>query len=135
MAERFEDLRAWQTARELTNRVYAVPKRGLFSDDWALRDQIRRASISVMSNIADGFERRTKARFVDVLGRAKASAGEIRCQLLVAIDQEYLTTEEFDHASDLADKVSRQLHNLIQYLAESAGAGQVRELPAEYVAR
>jgi four helix bundle protein len=82
MAERFEDLRVWQTARELTNRIYAVTNRDPFSDDWALRDQIRRAAISVVSNIAEGFESRTREQFIDFLGRAKASAGEIRANSL-----------------------------------------------------
>jgi four helix bundle protein len=135
MAERFEDLRAWQTARTLTNEVYAVSKRGPFENDWALKDQIRRAAISVMSNIAEGFESRTRARFVDFLGRAKASAGEVRSQLVIAYDQDYLSADEGDRISDLAGKVSRQLHNLIQYLQEDAGADHVRELPAEYVLR
>lgn len=135
MAERFEDLRAWKTARTLTNEVYTVTKRDPFENDWALKDQIRRAAISVMSNVAEGFESRTRARFIDFLGRAKASAGEVRSQLVVAWDQDYLGTEECNRLSDLADKVSRQLYNLIQYLEEGEGADQVRELPAEYVSR
>ena len=135
MAERFEDLRAWKTARTLTNEVYTVTKRDPFENDWALKDQIRRAAISVMSNVAEGFESRTRARFIDFLGRAKASAGEVRFQLVVAWDQDYLGTEECNRLSDLADKVSRQLYNLIQYLEEGEGADQVRELPAEYVSR
>ena len=81
MAERFEDLRAWQTARALTNRVYALTTRDDFESDWALKDQIRRAVISVMSNISEGFESRTRPQFIDFLGTAKASAGEVRSQL------------------------------------------------------
>lgn len=135
MAERFEDLRAWKTSRTLTNEVYAVTKRDPFQKDWALKDQIRRASISVMSNISEGFESRTRARFIDFLGRAKASAGEVRSQLVIAYDQEYLSADECNRLSDLADKVSRQLYNLIQYLEEGTGADRVRELPAEYEVR
>ena len=135
MAERFEDLRAWQTARALTNRVYALTARDDFGSDWALKDQIRRAVISVMSNISEGFESRTRPQFIDFLGTAKASAGEVRSQLYVAHYQGYLDDSEFETVSDLADKASRQLYHLIQYLEQSDGSNRVRELPAEYVAR
>ena len=134
MAERFEDLRAWQTARELTNRIYAITKRDPFKNDWALKDQIRRSSISVMSNIAEGFEARTQAQFIDFLGTAKASAGEVRSQLYIAYDQDYLGEEEFESLFDLADKASRQLHRLIRHLEQDGGMGHVHELPAKYVA-
>ena len=135
MAERFEDLRAWQTARALTNRVYALTTRDDFESDWALKDQIRRAVISVMSNISEGFESRTRPQFIDFLGTAKASAGEVRSQLYVAHDQGYLDDSEFETVSDLADKASRQLYHLIQHLEQSDGSNRVCELPAEYVAR
>ncbi len=134
MAERFEDLRAWQTARSLTNEVYALTKRKSFADDWALKDQIRRAAISVMSNISEGFESRTRPRFIDFLGRAKASAGEVRSQLVIAHDQDYLSDEAFSQINDLADKVSRQLYHLIRHLEQRDGPDHVRELPTEYVA-
>ncbi len=88
-----------------------------------------------MSNIAEGFESRTRARFIDLLGQAKASAGEVRCQLVVARDQDYLIAEECDRLSDVADKASRQLYNLIEYLEEDAAADQVPELPTKYVSR
>lgn len=134
MAEQFEDLRAWKTARTLTNHVYALSKKDRFANDWALRDQVRRASISVMSNIAEGFESRTRAQFIDFLGVAKASAGEVRSQLYVAHDQSYLNDEEFEAVSDRADKASRQLYRLIQHLEQNGGSERVRELPAEYIA-
>ena len=133
MAERFEDLRAWQTARKLTNKIYAVTDRGTFAEDWALKDQIRRAAVSVMSNIAEGFESRTRPQFIDFLGTAKASAGEVRSQLYIAHDQGYLDDEEFEPVLDQADKVSRQLYHLIHHLENYDGSGQVRELPAGYV--
>jgi four helix bundle protein len=133
MAERFEDLRAWQTVRELTNKIYAVTDRGTFAEDWVLRDQIRRASISVMSNIAEGFESRARPQFIDFLGTAKASAGEVRSQLYIAHDQGYLDDEEFEAVLDQADKVSRQLYHLIHHLENHDGSGQVRELSVGYV--
>jgi four helix bundle protein len=134
MAKRFEDLRAWQTARTLTNRVYALSRKDGFTDDWALKDQIRRAAVSVMSNIAEGFESRTRPQFVDFLGTAKASAGEVRSQLYIARDQGYLSEEEFEDVADLADKVSRQVYHLIRHLERSDGSKRVRELPPEYIA-
>ncbi len=133
MAERFEDLRAWKTARMLTNRVYALTRTEGFENDWALKDQIRRAAISVMSNIAEGFESRTRSLIVDFLGKSKASAGEVRSQLVIARVQEYLKEGEFEEVHDLADKVSRQLHNFIQYLEQSNKPDDVREVPQKYV--
>lgn len=78
---RFEDIEAWQTARQLANLIYDLTDQGAFARDYGLRDQIRRAAVSVMSNIAEGFESRTQSLFVDFLGRAKGSAGEVRSQL------------------------------------------------------
>jgi len=135
MAERFEDLRVWQTARTLTDQIYALTKREPFEADGALKDQIRRSAISVMSNIAEGFESRTQGQFIDFLGTAKASAGEVRSQLYVAHDQGYLDEKEFDSLSDLAEKASRQLYCLIRHLKQSDGSDRVRKLPEEYTVR
>ena len=76
--KRFEELRAWQKARRLTAMVYRRSATGPLARDWALRDQMRRAAVSILSNIAEGFESRTQALFIDYLGRARASAGEVR---------------------------------------------------------
>ena len=134
VAERFEDLRAWQTARTLTNNVYALSKKEGWKSDWTLKDQIRRAAVSAMSNIAEGFESRTRPQFIDFLGTAKASAGEVRSQLYVARDQGYIDESEFEAMSDLADKLSRQLYSLIRHLTNQGDAsGRVREIPTEYV--
>ena len=129
MAERFEDLRAWQTARSLTNQVYALSGKEEFGNDWALKDQIRRAAISVMSNISEGFESRTRPQFIDFLGRAKASAGEIRSQLYGAHDQGYVDDKEFEAISDRADKASRWLYHLIQHLEKKTGQDGFRRFP------
>jgi ATP phosphoribosyltransferase regulatory subunit HisZ len=82
---------------------------------------------------AEGFESRTRSLFVDVLGRAKASAGEVRTQLVVARDQEYVNEGEFEAVHDRADKGSRRLHNLIQSLERSNTPDDVREVPQKYV--
>lgn len=91
MAEKFEDLRVWRTVRTLTNCIYALSRKGEFEHDWSLKDQIRCASINVIPNIAEGFESRTYSQFINFLGTAKASAGEVRSQLVIAHDQEYLS--------------------------------------------
>ncbi|MEW6028221.1 MAG: four helix bundle protein [Chloroflexota bacterium] len=80
-AKRFEDLDVWQKAKELTNLVYSLSSSGSFSRDFGLRDQIRRAAVSIMSNIAEGFESQTQVLFIQYLGRAKGSAGEARATL------------------------------------------------------
>jgi four helix bundle protein len=113
---RFEELPVWQTARRLARFIFKITNRGKFSKDFALRDQIRRASISVMSNIAEGFEHETQAQFITYLGRAKGSAGEIRCQLYISQDLEYISNEEFRELNQLSVECSKQLYGFIKYL-------------------
>ena len=103
---RFEEIEAWKTARESTRLVYVMTKQGRSARDSGLRNQSQRAAVSVMSNIAAGFESRTQAQFIKYLGRAKASAGEVRSQLYVAVDTESISQTQFGQASDLADKSS-----------------------------
>jgi len=114
--QRFEDIEAWQTARELTRRVYALSNQNAFARDFGLRDQMRRAAVSILSNIAEGYESRTRALFIEFLGRAKGSSGEMRAQCYVAQDAGYLTPAEFDQLHNLADKCSRQISRFMQYL-------------------
>jgi four helix bundle protein len=119
---RFEDIEAWQTARELTRVVYELTRRGEFARDSGLCDQMRRASVSIMSNIAEGFESRTQPLFNDYLGRAKASAGELRAQSYVAKDIGYLNISEYSQLFELCDKCSRQIARFMQYLAQQPKA-------------
>jgi four helix bundle protein len=129
---RFEELEAWQTARALTKLVYELTSAGAFSRDYGLRDQIQRAAVSVMSNIAEGFESRTQALFIDYLGRAKGSAGEVRSQLYVALDCRYLSDEQFAAVYELSDKVIRQVANLTGYLQTLSDARRLRDEQEEY---
>ena len=129
---RFEDIEAWKTSRELTRMVYAFTEQGQFAKDFGLRNQIQRASVSVMSNIAEGFESRTQAQFLEYLGRSKASAGEVRCQLYIVLDLKYLTQDQFNKVFDLADKSSRQIARFMDYLATHSQARHVREEGSEY---
>ena len=129
---RFEEIDAWVTARELTRLIYALTDQGNFAKDFGLKNQIQRASVSIMSNIAEGFESRTQARFIDYLGHAKASAGEVRCQLYIAMDLNYMTQEQFKQGFDLADKVSRQIYNFMSYLETHPQSRRAREEGSEY---
>lgn len=112
----FEDIKAWQAGRSLTNHVYKVSADRPFSRDFALCDQIRRASISITSNIAEGFERERDGEFVQFLRYAKASAGEVRSQLYIALDQEYIDRAEFDSLHREAEDTIRLIRGLIRYL-------------------
>ena len=129
---RFEDIEAWKTARELTRMVYALTDQAGFAKDFGLKNQIQRASVSIMSNIAEGFESRTQAQFRDYLGHSKASAGEVRCQLYIAMDLKYVQQEQFKQVFDLADKSSRQIARFMNYLETHPQSRRVHEEGSEY---
>ena len=131
-AKRFEDLEVWQKAKELTNFIYHLSSAGTFSRDFGLRDQMRRASVSIMSIIAEGYESQTQALFIQYLGHAKGSAGELRAQLYIALEQSYMTKDEFDSAFALAEVCSKQLARFIQYLESQPNARRLREDGATY---
>jgi four helix bundle protein len=131
-AKRFEDLEVWQRAKELTNLIYRLSSSGSFSRDFGLRDQMRRAAVSIMSNIAEGFESQTQLLFIQFLSRAKGSAGELRAQLYIALEQEYVTTGEFQSAFSLAEACSKQLASFIRYLESQPNARRVREDGVQY---
>ena len=122
----FEDLICWQKARLLTKEIYKLFKdlksqnlnTSKFSDR-GLQDQIQRASVSVMSNIAEGFERGTKQEFLNYLFIAKGSAGEVRAQLYVALDAGYLNIETFKYLNSLVIECSRLLSSFISKLKTS----------------
>lgn len=130
---RFEEIESWQLARELTNMVYGFTRREPFSRDFGLKDQICRASVSVMSNIAEGFESQTHAQFIRYLGIAKASVAEVRSQLYVALDQNYISKEEFQTAFDLSYKTLRKLVSFIAYLQANSYARRVSDGQVEYL--
>lgn len=109
---RFEDLIAWQKARLLAKAVYEVTGERLFARDFGLRDQIQRASVSAMSNIAEGFERRRTPEFKYYLSIAKVSAAEVRSQLYVALDIGYLNNDRFDELLNQAKEVGNVIAGL-----------------------
>ena len=129
---RFEDLRVWQTARQLVNSVYQLSQKGNFQKDFGLRDQIRRAAGSSMHNIAEGFEAGSDAQFIRFLGYARSSASETQSQLYTALDQEYIDQEEFQTLYELLTKLKMQINALIGYLNKSNSENQVKETNVEY---
>jgi len=117
--ESFEDLNVWKRARELVNLIYRITKNKRFSADKGLVDQIRRASVSILSNISEGFERGSNTEFIQFLYIAKASCGEVRCQIIIAFDQGYINQKELTQIKELTLKVSGMIGNLISYLKKS----------------
>lgn len=114
----FEELAVWQKAQEFTKLIYDVTSEGRWSKDYGLCDQIRRASVSVMLNIAEGFERTGENEFGRFLSMAKGSAGEVRSQLYVALDVRYLDEASFQGLRTQIVEVSRMISGLSAYLAD-----------------
>lgn len=117
--QRFEELPVWKTAKDLANLVYGISEKGSFARDLGLRDQIRRAAVSVMSTVAEGFDSSTNPLFRCFLARAKASAGEVKSQLYLAYEREYIDTDSFLQGKQLAENCSRQIRGLLNHLALS----------------
>ena len=122
--EQFEDIDAWKRARELAQAIYEVTSVAEFARDFGLRDQICRAAVSVMSNIAEGFERGGNQEFVQFLYVAKASCGEVRSQVYVALDQSYVASTEVDELTNSFKRLSSMISNFITYLRKSGMKGE-----------
>ncbi len=122
--ERFEDIVSWQRARELTREIYGCSKVGAFARDFGLRDQIQRASVSTMANIAEGFERGGDKEFIQFLSTSKGSCGEVRSHLYVALDQKYVSQQVFADLYSKADEVGRLIGGFMTYLKESELRGR-----------
>jgi four helix bundle protein len=122
--KQFEDIEGWQQARELTKGVYSCSKSGAFWKDFGLRDQIRRASVSIMSNIAEGFERDGRLEFIQFLAMAKGSAAEVETQLYVAFDQKYIDENQFAALRGQARSTKRLVAGFMKYLRASHIKGQ-----------
>jgi four helix bundle protein len=121
--KQFEDLEVWQEARRLTQTIYRLTKAEKFFKDFALRDQVQRAAVSVMSNIAEGFERGGNQEFIQFLYVAKASCGEVRSQLYVAFDQDYISKTDSEESVIDFRRLSGMIGNLINYLRRSGMKG------------
>ena len=121
MIRNFEDLEAWKIGRKLTKAIYPLTRKVDFSKDFGLSDQIRRASVSVMTNVAEGFERGSNKDFVKFLFISRGSAGEVRSLLYVAQDQGYINEKEFKSAHDLCMQAARIIWGLIKNLRSKSG--------------
>jgi len=114
--ERFEDIEAWKKARVLVRDIYNICNIDQYKRDYNLVDQTRRAAVSIMANIAEGFARRTKKEFINFLGIAHASAAELQSHLYVALDQNYISDEEFNLLYKMTEEVSKMIQGFINYL-------------------
>jgi four helix bundle protein len=119
----FEDLEIWKDARALTRAIYQLTRDPKFAKDFGLRDQIRRATVSIMSNIAEGFERGGNQELIQFLYVAKASCGEVRSQLYVAVDQSYVGQKDCEKLAKSFRRLSIMISNLIDYLKRSGMKG------------
>ena len=114
--QQFEEIDAWKMGRQLSVLVYSISGRGEFGRDFGLKDQIRRAAGSVMHNIAEGFDAESNREFVRFLGYSKRSCTEVQSQLYVALDQNYLSQEEFDRLYSLARQTRGKIKAFMNYL-------------------
>jgi four helix bundle protein len=121
--ERFEDLIAWQKARELARAIYKGTRQGAFAQDHGLSGQIQRAAVSIMSNIAEGFERNRRTEFHQFLSIAKASCAEVRSHLYVALDAKYLDDQTFQEFMRMAEEVARIIGGLRASVDQSRKSG------------
>ena len=117
--QRFEDIDAWKLGRKLTQMVYGVTCEGEFSKDYGLKDQIQRASASVMHNIAEGFDGGSNKEFIKFLRYSQRSCSEVQSELYVALDQDYITSNQFQQLYDLAGQAHAKVGGFIAYLAKS----------------
>lgn len=114
--KRFEEIEGWKKARELTKAVYHLTRNSSIKRDFTLQDQMRRSAVSIMSNIAEGFARRTNKEFINFLGIAHGSAAELQSQLYVALDQNYISREQFETVYDLIEVTSKLIQGFAKYL-------------------
>ncbi len=114
--QRFEDIVAWQKGRELVDKVYKLTSEDKVRRDFVLKDQIRRAAISIMSNIAEGYARQTNREFIQFLYIARGSASETKSQLYVALDLGYISKQEFEKIYETVSEVAKLITGFIKYL-------------------
>lgn len=117
--EKFEDLIAWQKSKAFAVKIYSVTEEGKFSKDYGLRDQIRRASISIVSNIAEGFERKGNKEFLQFLFYSLGSIAEVKTQLIISFELNYISKEKYDELNDLLVDIQKITKGLVTYLKES----------------
>lgn len=117
--KKFEEIQAWQKARKATKLIYEITSGGNFSKDFGLRDQIRRAAVSVMANIAEGQGRNSDKEFANFLNFAHGSISETQSHLYIALDLEYLNQSDFKKIYDLLEEIARMTMSLMKHLRNS----------------
>ena len=120
--QRFEEIGSWQLAREFTVRIYRISNDGSFRRDFSLGDQIRRAAVSIMANIAEGFGRKGENDFARFLTIAQASALEVESHLYIALDLGYIGREEFDELFEAVKRIEQMVGGLIRHLKVARGS-------------
>jgi len=125
---KFEDIEAWQQARALAGKVYALCRTGELSRDWGLRDQMQRAAVSVMANIAEGFGRQGRKELIQFLKIARGSCTEVQSPLYLAMDAELLTAEQFSEAQAKAARTGRKISAFINYLVRLERDGDTKSV-------
>ena len=114
--ERFEDIQAWQKARELNMDIYKITNNSPFAKDFSLREHIWKTSISIMANIAEGYGRRSNKEFINFLNIAHGSAAELQSHLYIALDLNYISKEEFTELYENVDEISKMIQSFMNYL-------------------
>jgi four helix bundle protein len=114
--KKFQDIKAWEKSRFLAKKIYNITDDKKFAKDWGLKDQIRRASVSVMSNIAEGFSRQTDKEFIQFLYIAKGSVSEVQSHLYVAFDLSYINKETFENLLDKTEEIANLIGGFVRYL-------------------
>ena len=114
--KKFQDIKAWDKSRFLAKEIYNITDDKKFAKDWGLKDQIRRASVSVMSNIAEGFSRQTDKEFIQFLYIAKGSVSEVQSHLYVAFDLSYINKETFENLLDKTEEIANLIGGFVRYL-------------------
>ncbi|UCG42200.1 MAG: four helix bundle protein [candidate division WOR-3 bacterium] len=127
--ERFEDIESWQLARQLTRQVYACTAGRDFSRDFGLRDQIQRAAGSAMHNIAEGFDSGSDTEFTRFLRYAQRSCTEVQSELYVALDQKYISEQQFREVFEQAERVHAKIGGFIKYLLSSTKDKATKDSP------
>ncbi len=116
MIKRFEDVDVWKEARKLVNMIYDLTDKGLFKNDFGLKEQIQKAAVSSMSNVAEGFDSDTKQQFIQMLSYTKRSSSEVQSELYVALDRKYITEKDFNNTYNQAKLVRKLANGFIRYL-------------------
>ncbi len=130
--ESFEDLEVWKLARVLAGKIHSFSSQGDFCKDYGFKDQIQRAAVSIVSNVAEGFERQSNNQFLHFLDIAVGSAGEVRAQLYLALDFGYIDRQQFLDATSDAKKIGRMLTKLMQYLRTVPNRPDVPVKPSNF---